>query len=164
MPTKLFSSWKVHKAALGGSSLEWVSVGGTVTAWHLVQYSAGLPRSHSGITVKVGHSTESNRPRKPPEAHKERINFSQLRVAGALGLPGTSRPKPSHSRCLNSIPSRPPPTPQPTRPLQQPHNTFTYSGNLLLVIRMNSVVTMLAPITRNSAFPCSVGAWPHLRQ
>lgn len=88
MPTKLFSSWKVHKAELSGSSLETVSVGSTVGAWHFIHYSTGLPQLQLGIIIRMGHSMENNGSRNPAKVHKERINLSKLLVARAISTVG----------------------------------------------------------------------------
>lgn len=78
MPTKLFSSWKVHKAELSGNSLETVGVGNTVSAWHFIHYSTELPQLQLEIIIKMGHSMENNRSRNPAKVHRDNPSFQTL--------------------------------------------------------------------------------------
>lgn len=79
MPTKLFSSWKVHKAELSGNSLETGSVGDTVSAGHLIHYSSELPQLYLEIIIKMGHSMENNRSRNLAKVHRDNQSCPTLR-------------------------------------------------------------------------------------
>lgn len=127
VPTKLFSSWKVHKAELSGNSLESGSVGNTVSAWHLIHYSSELPQLYLEIIIKMGHSMENNRSRNLGK-YTETISLAQLFVVRAISA--APRPKPAHppvSRQAQAHPASSCTSSSPAGLFCGPHSIFTDS-------------------------------------